>query len=334
MYVEHLGKQFGLSCLKKDNETICPFPPAKGSGYFRSSKFPNGIEVIEINGILTKPLHVPIIIDNDFVVRMVFNTRWSAIYNDAKGEKHGLDQFDSILTTQKKVQECSYDLTTDGPISLFIVELNIANFRQKFSIKNFEEEDEILPLLDNLKEHDYFLSKDNYLLSAHDLILKFNKTGYTGKMRYVYQEAKITEIIVGRFKQLLDDLGSDERSIKRKSTIHSIEQAAISISKQLDNIGTIEELARSAGMSQQRFQAGFKQVFGSTVNQFVADLRLNRAIELLDNTDLNMSEITYKLGLNSRSYFSKIFKEKFGIAPNEYKKNIKTSQKIEFRNIG
>ena len=39
------------------------------------------------------------------------------------------------------------------------------------------------------------------------------------------------------------------------------------------------------------------------------------AKELLLNTDLNITEITYKIGINSRSYFSKLFKEKYGMSP-------------------
>ena len=48
--------------------------------------------------------------------------------------------------------------------------------------------------------------------------------------------------------------------------------------------------------------------------------------EIHDNYTLNITEITYELGLNSKSYFSKIFKEKFGIGPNEYKKLSKSNK--------
>jgi len=335
MFVEKLSKQFGVSCIKKDNEGVCPFPSNKGSGYLKSSIFPNGIEIIEINGILTSPLDVPVSTEKKFLLRMIFNMRWAAKYIDSRGEEHGLNQFDSILNTQKKQQKCWYKFNTAKPVYLFIVELDVENLRKKFIDIDFEDDSDIINLLNGFQKRNFFFSKDNYTLSLHDLILKFNKTSYVGKMRYVYKEAKATEIIIERFYQLLDDLqGNEKRSIQRQATLRSVEEAAIYISDELDDLGTIKEIARSVGLSQQILQQGFKQQFGYTVNQFVADLRLNRAIELLDNSELNMSEITYKLGLSSKSYFSKIFKKKFGMAPNEYKKLLKTNRNREFKRSG
>ena len=43
---------------------------------------------------------------------------------------------------------------------------------------------------------------------------------------------------------------------------------------------------------------------------------------MLKNTDLNISQIVYSIGFSSRSYFSKIFKEKYGITPNKFKKKL------------
>ncbi|MDX1318460.1 MAG: AraC family transcriptional regulator, partial [Xanthomarina gelatinilytica] len=40
---------------------------------------------------------------------------------------------------------------------------------------------------------------------------------------------------------------------------------------------------------------------------------------LIKNTDMNISEVVYTIGLTSRSYFSKIFKEKYNCSPKDYK---------------
>ena len=42
-----------------------------------------------------------------------------------------------------------------------------------------------------------------------------------------------------------------------------------------------------------------------------------KAKELIENTGLNITEITYSIGINSRSYFSKLFKEKYKLTPKE-----------------
>ena len=334
MLVEKLSEQFKVACLQKDNQSVCSFPTDQGTGYIRSSIFPNGIKIIEIKGALVSPIQIPVKAGGKFVLRMIFNMRWSASYTDSQGDFHSLGQFDSILNTQNNDEECSLSLGTEKPIFLFMLELDIEHFRKKFASIDFTEENHIIDLLNGFQDKGFFFSKNKYTLSLHHLILKFNDTSYEGKMRYVYQEAKATEIIIKRFKQLLDDRGDNEQTLERQIKLRGIEEAAIHISERLDNLETIKEIARRVGLSQQVLQEGFKQQFGYTVNQFVADLRLNRAIEFLDNSELNMSEITYKLGLNSKSYFSKIFKEKFGIGPNEYKKLLKANSKSEFKKSG
>lgn len=334
MLVEKLSEQFRVACLQKDNQSVCSFPPDHGSGYIRSSLFPNGIKIIEIKGSLVRPMQIPVKSGGKFLLRMIFNMRWSANYTDSQGEFHSLGQFDSILNTQQPDQECSFDLETEKPIFLFMVELDVENFKKKFTGIEFSEENQIMDLLNGFKDKGFYVSKNRYTLSLHHLILKFNDTSYEGNMRYVYQEAKATEIIIERFKQLLDDRGDGQQSMERQIKLDSVEEAAMYISERLDNLETIKEIAKRVGISQQALQEGFKQQFGCTVNQFVADLRLNRAIELLDNSELNISEITYRLGLNSKSYFSKIFKEKFGIGPNEYKKLLRQDSKRDFKRSG
>lgn len=64
-------------------------------------------------------------------------------------------------------------------------------------------------------------------------------------------------------------------------------------------------------------------MYGMTVNQYVHSHRLKQATSLLGNSDLNISEIVIKVGLSSKSYFSKIFKDTYGVTPTGYRKKIR-----------
>ena len=54
---------------------------------------------------------------------------------------------------------------------------------------------------------------------------------------------------------------------------------------------------------------------------FIRCIRLNRAAQLLRDSDCNLSEIMDRIGMSNRTYFTKIFKEEFGISPAEYRDN-------------
>ena len=83
----------------------------------------------------------------------------------------------------------------------------------------------------------------------------------------------------------------------------------------------LEQLSLKSGLSQAKLQDGFKFLYTRTVTEYIRHVRLEAAREMMTNTDLNISQIVYSIGFTRRSYFSKIFKEKFGITPNQFKKS-------------
>ncbi|XCF07889.1 AraC family transcriptional regulator [Tamlana crocina] len=85
---------------------------------------------------------------------------------------------------------------------------------------------------------------------------------------------------------------------------------------------SLEYLATESGLSQAKLQDGFKFLFKRTVTEYIRHVRLEVARNLITTTDLNISQIVYTIGFTSRSYFSKIFKEKYEITPNEFKKQL------------
>jgi len=60
-------------------------------------------------------------------------------------------------------------------------------------------------------------------------------------------------------------------------------------------------------------------------NEFVWEIRLKRAEQLLRNTEANIAEIMVQVGFNSRNHFAKCFKDKYLFSPLEYKKRFCSS---------
>jgi len=77
-------------------------------------------------------------------------------------------------------------------------------------------------------------------------------------------------------------------------------------------------LSKKGGMSPAKLQEGFKLLHNRTVSDYIRNVRIETAENLIKTTDLNISEIVYTVGLTSRSYFSKIFKQKYNCSPKYY----------------
>ncbi len=113
---------------------------------------------------------------------------------------------------------------------------------------------------------------------------------------------------------LPDNLLKKELKIIKRSSEKIIKDPSFNYS--------LEHLAMDTGLSQAKLQEGYKFLFARTVTDYIRHIRLQTARNLMSNSDLNISQIVYSIGFTSRSYFSKIFKEKYDLTPNEFKKNI------------
>lgn len=79
----------------------------------------------------------------------------------------------------------------------------------------------------------------------------------------------------------------------------------------------VAELAESIAMSRSNLLRKVKQETGESVSVFIRNVRLHHAKQLLKEDALTVSEISYKVGFNSTSYFTKCFRELYGYTPGE-----------------
>jgi AraC family transcriptional regulator of arabinose operon len=79
------------------------------------------------------------------------------------------------------------------------------------------------------------------------------------------------------------------------------------------------ELARAANLSTSRFNEVFKQVMGVSPKQYALQMKIEKSKELLSKSDLCVYEISERVGFEDSHYFSRIFAQKTGLAPSEYR---------------
>jgi signal transduction histidine kinase/AraC-like DNA-binding protein len=79
----------------------------------------------------------------------------------------------------------------------------------------------------------------------------------------------------------------------------------------------VDFLAREAAMSNVQLYRKLKAITGTTPNDLIRNIRLERASSLLRQRAGNVADIAYQVGFNNLSYFSKCFREKFGLTPSE-----------------
>ncbi|HEX8531654.1 MAG TPA: ATP-binding protein, partial [Cytophagales bacterium] len=86
----------------------------------------------------------------------------------------------------------------------------------------------------------------------------------------------------------------------------------------MDESFTVETLQREIGMSRMQLHRKLKALTNQSASDFIRSIRLKRAADLLQRPGIPVAEAAYLSGFGHLSYFSKCFKEQFGVLPSEY----------------
>ena len=119
-------------------------------------------------------------------------------------------------------------------------------------------------------------------------------------------------LIINRYLYEGSDIGTD--------MLDEIERATHYFNENYNQTIVIEDYARDRGMTANWFIQSFRKVTKYTPMQYIVHLRMTNAMNLIDNTNYNMSQIASAIGYDNSMYFSRIFKKHTGMTPTEYKR--------------
>lgn len=98
-----------------------------------------------------------------------------------------------------------------------------------------------------------------------------------------------------------------------------IAEAISRLDRQYQEAISLDDLAATAHLSVNQFLRIFKRVTQQTPIEYLLQVRLRMATELLATTDLAVTEVALRVGFTDSNYFSRQFKRKYGISPREFR---------------
>ncbi len=153
------------------------------------------------------------------------------------------------------------------------------------------------------------------------------KTGADAYIRKPFDiellELKLSNILSHR-EELRNKFNLDITLQPKEITVTSVDerflnQAIEIVEKHMMNTDfNVEMLVKEMGYSRTNLYKKFKEITGLSSSEFIRNIRLKRAVQLFEQSDLSVKEIMYMTGFNTSSYFAKCFKKQFGVKPSEY----------------
>jgi two-component system response regulator YesN len=198
----------------------------------------------------------------------------------------------------------------------------------------------------NLKDLDHFFT--TYLQPISDFVVRSELVKNYGMMDIVLTVSQFVSDLGGKVQQIAPDFNNNvERLLQDAKSIDQVNrglknliasaltfrdsqtnhQRSILIQEAktfIDNNFSDPELhmngvASKFNLSSSHFSTVFSHEVGETFRDYLNNLRIDRAKELLRTTNLKCSEIGFKCGHNDSHYFSTVFKRKTGFSPQQFR---------------
>ena len=110
-----------------------------------------------------------------------------------------------------------------------------------------------------------------------------------------------------------------KREVIKSHDVPFIDKAAEIVKMDPARSFTITSLALEVGINSFKLREGFKRMYRSTIYQFRLRLRLQLAMQLLEDTDLTIEQIAFKTGFESRDSLSRCFRKKVHRPPSDWR---------------
>lgn len=108
--------------------------------------------------------------------------------------------------------------------------------------------------------------------------------------------------------------------VSRKKDLHFVSEFTAIVENNIGNENfTIEDIYRQMNISKVQLYRKVKALIGVNINEYVLNVRIQKARYYLQYEDISVAEVAYKTGFSSPAYFSTVFKSRLGVTPTTFK---------------
>ncbi|APG60551.1 helix-turn-helix domain-containing protein [Christiangramia salexigens] len=328
--LEDISNSINSGLINQSGEITVKLPEEIGEGYIKGVSFDSGMGYVTYNCKFYEDVEIHFSLNTVHPLKFIFCSEGSVGHSFQKSSKiNNIDTYQNIVVSSSNYDGHVLYFKKNVPTHVSSLEIIRSIFSHRSNYDFAHLNPELKDLFKDAVSKKQFFYQGNYSMKAADLMAEINTKEYIGFLRNLFLEAKAMEMLSIQIAQYEDDKNGDHLpKILRKSDIQKVDYVAKRIQGDISTNLTVESLAKEAGTNVNKLQEGFKYLYCLTVNKYMQHIKLEAAKEMLQESDKNISEIVTAIGLNNRSYFSKIFKEKYGVSPKYFSKSRHSDNKV------
>lgn len=320
--IKDLSKQFQIPIKEDSGELLIELPEHLGLGFIRGTSFDHGIGIIEYNFTFFKDLEILFSVNKSHPLKFIFCSEGRVNHTfEEDQDMHTIHTYQNVIVSSSGNNGHILSFKANEKVHVSSIEIIRADFKTRTNYYFNGLSPSLKELFEDSVAEKKFFYQGNYSMKAADIVEEINKKNLQGFLRSVFVEGKLYEMLATQIAQYEDDTREDKiPQIMRRFDVENVKNAVDIINRNLDTNLTIDQLAKEVGTNVNKLQDSFKYMYDLTVNKYMQQVKLEAAKKMLASSDYNISQIVNMIGLNNRSYFSKIFKEKYGVSPKYFLK--------------
>jgi AraC-like DNA-binding protein len=165
------------------------------------------------------------------------------------------------------------------------------------------------------EEQPYFVVSGSITPKMQTALQQILNCPYQGAIARMYLEGKVWELIALQLSQMTENGEQQNQHFLKSADRERLERARQILGDRFDNPPSLSNLAQEIGLNECALKRGFRQLFGTTVFGYLYQQRMEYAKQLLQQRELNVSQVAKKVGYSSQSRFATAFRKKFGVNP-------------------
>lgn len=307
----------------KNREEIISVENNLITGYINGICYENGISHMEFDITCNEDITLVFHNEGSELIHFIYSSEGTLGHSFTfEGKRNQLNKLQTTIIGSKENSKNAFLFLAGVPYRVLFIAVS-TNSKTQYSEFGNNLFNRLQTSLAELKDNTEFIYSGSYNLKIGGKLQQLSSITQEGMVRSLLMEGVINTIIALFLEQYEEDREGSENqtgSLTIKE-MEAINEMSTFIKNYPDIQYTLKYLNMKTGISPSKLQEGFKLLHNRTVTDYIRNIRIEAAENLIKTTEMNISEIVYSIGLTSRSYFSKIFKEKYNCSPKYYQEH-------------
>lgn len=296
--------------------------PGQGNGFLKCISFNSCMIAVLFDLKLDEDCSIPLMKPNTDMVYFLYCLQGKCSLSlETIGNPLEVEELQSAILYSRESSGNLFKIGKGERIVLSLIGINRKRYQKIFKGDFRGLDGKLEQLIDKVYKHENHHFLGGYNLKVGEYIKALDSNIYKHEISsFLYFEGYSNLILAHQIEQFYKAINDNRNTTSlTKDELQRVQEVSDFIKNYPEIQHSIKSLCTKSGLSPNKLQEGFKFMHSRTVSDFVRNVRLEKAEDLIKNTDLNISEVVYTIGFTSRSYFCKIFKNKYDCSPKEYK---------------